>query len=169
MPCKIIKANRPKSKSISSTSTRSSNNAESKRQQHQPLETHLEAADLNEQQDELEESFEQNEAITRIEELLEYLLSASASANHDDSMSSAGADTSSLNGITFMAASSNQTTTATNQNQQNEASFSVAQMPTYTYAELLALYEKERNLRYDMEATFHQKTKESNKQVILER
>jgi hypothetical protein len=165
--CKILKANRPKSKSISSTSTRSSNNAESKRQQHQPLETHLEAADLNEQQqDELEESFEQNEAITRIEELLEYLLSASASANHDDSMSSAGADTSSLNGITFTAASNNQTT---NQNQQNEASFSVAQMPTYTYAELLALYEKERNLRYDMEATFQQKTKESNKQVILKR
>jgi hypothetical protein len=127
----------------------------------------LEAADLNEQQqDELEESFEQNEAITRIEELLEYLLSASASANHDDSMSSAGADTSSLNGITFTTASNNQTT---NQNQQNEASFSVAQMPTYTYAELLALYEKERNLRYDMEATFQQKTKESNKQVILER
>ena len=38
-------------------------------------------------------------------------------------------------------------------------------MPNYSYGELLALYEKERNCRIDLESTFQEKAKDSNKQV----
>lgn len=106
-----------------------------------------------------EEDFEKNETIAKIEELLEYLLANSATPMIPDD--SCSIKTTSMNGIWFAASG------AANAAEATTSVTNIAQMPMYSYAELLALYEKEKNFRHDLENTFQQKSKESNKQVNI--
>lgn len=107
---------------------------------------------------------EKNETIVRIEELLDYLLpNTTALINNDSQSNNHSTDTSSLNSVSFTVPASeanNASATPTNNN-----AFNINQMPVYSYGELLALYEREKLLRLDVETDFQQKTKESNKQV----
>lgn len=108
--------------------------------------------------------FEQNEAITKMEELLEYLTSYSLTVTQINeeggSVLSQSTDTHSLNSSYMLVNTQQHTTTASQP-------FSISQMPNHSYAELLAMYEKERNTRLDLESSFTEKAKESNRQVSL--
>lgn len=146
-------ANRPKSKSsASNASSRSTGTTSS---------SNKPSGDVVEEKkaDETETEFERNETIEKIEELLNCLLenSTMAAGGQDDTQS---VDTSnaSMTGLWFSSS-------GVGISQAGETSVNIAQMPTYTYAELLALYEKEKNFRHDLESTFKEKSKESNKQV----
>jgi hypothetical protein len=116
---------------------------------------------------------EQNEAISRIEELLGYLtVNVLENANiQDDDLQlgnqSISGDSVSLNGVSFTFGNNNNNESSGANNNIN--SFSVTQMPVYTYGELLGLYENEKNSRLDMEANFQQKSKDSAKQVSHKR
>jgi DNA repair exonuclease SbcCD ATPase subunit len=90
-----------------------------------------------------ESSCEQNEIISKIEELLNLL--TLNSTEFKDAMST------SLN-ITNSVVSQTSTDAPPTTN-------------PFTYAEMLAMYEKEKTCRIDMETNFQQKAKDSNKQI----
>lgn len=153
-------ANRPKSKSSASnassrsTGTTSSSNKPSGdvvEEKKAEVETETEKSDENE--------FEKNETIEKIEELLNCLLENSTTLGGQDDAQSVDTSNASMTGLWFQSSGVGITPAG-------ETSVNIAQMPTYTYAELLALYEKEKNFRHDLESTFKEKSKESNKQVI---
>lgn len=123
------------------------------------------AKEVGEEEEEEEEEFEKNETIAKIEELIECLL-ASGQPSQDDSQSM---DTSaaSVNGIWFTAGNNTNNNASQSGGGALETSVNIAQMPAYTYAELLALYEKEKTFRLDLEITFQQKSKDSNKQASI--
>lgn len=117
--------------------------------------------------DQVGDVVEKNETIAKIEELLEYLLSNPGTSTFVPDGDSQSMDTSaaSVNGIWFTANAS--ASGQLNTSQTVETTVNIAQMPTYTYAELLALYEKEKTFRLELESNFQQKAKESNKQVWI--
>jgi chromosome segregation ATPase len=86
---------------------------------------------------------EQNEIISKIEELLSFL--TLNSSEFKESMSTA------LN--------------LTNAEQSTPPSSSASSTTPLTYAEMLAMYEKEKTVRLDMETNFQQKAKDSVKQI----
>jgi hypothetical protein len=101
--------------------------------------------------------YEQDEKITKIEELFDLLTLNSPS---DDSVSanpSLTVDSSSIHSYLL------QNTANSDNNNIKQLNFN--QMPNYSYFELLAMYEKERNSRIDLETQYQEKAKESNKEV----
>lgn len=89
---------------------------------------------------------------------MQYLLS-STSEQDGCQLDSQSISAASANGIWFTANGGGAASNA------QDAKLNIAQMPVYSYAELLALYDKERTLRLDLESSFQQKSKEFNKQV----
>ena len=127
----------------------------------------LSSNDFDEQSNlEVERIDEQGEIISKIEDLLGYLTSYYANASNDDNVSltsitngpSAVMDTSTI--IASSEASLSQPQAPSNSVQQK-----IVQQFNYTYTEMLAMYEREKTLRIDMETTYNQKAKESNKHV----
>ncbi len=95
---------------------------------------------------------EKNEIISKIEELLTYLTlnsTSSGSSTQESDLNAAGPQTTSDNG------------------EANKPSSRPVQ--AYTYAEMLAMYEREKEMRIDIETNFHHKAKESNRQVGFEK
>ena len=101
--------------------------------------------------EEKELNLEKNETISKIEQLLAHLLS-----NSDELQSNIPISPEALTAQTPLLPMPALTP---------DSAIDLAQQQTISYAELLVLYEKEKNLRIDMETTFQQKTKESSKQI----
>lgn len=115
---------------------------------------------------EVERIDEQGEIISKIEDLLGYLTSYYSNTANDDNVSL----TSLNNPSVAMETSTIIASSEANLSQQQVGPSSsvqqkIAQQFNYTYTEMLAMYEREKTLRIDMETTYNQKAKESNKQV----
>jgi hypothetical protein len=130
------KANRPKSRSFLKQTTETNGPTNS--------------SDEKVPQDEI--SIEKNEIISKIEELLNYLTLNETNPNDEKTLN-----------LVINSYDSNNSTTATATNTSNDINKSLL---SHSYAELLAMYDREKELRIDIETNFHHKAKESNRQVI---
>ncbi len=150
-----VEANRPKSKSNASTNSSKSSNKEAAASS---------AATENTSPTDTEFIYEQNETITRIEELLEFLTLetpgvSKASEDGQSILSTATTHSDTTSNLLNAAPSGN------NNQTQQQLPNNINQLPNYSYVELLALYDRERTVRLDLESNYSEKSKESNKQV----
>jgi hypothetical protein len=99
--------------------------------------------------------YEQNETVTRIEELLGYLTTSNDTKPSEDTQSMSSTTTQSDTNSTNVVAGQ----------LQLPGQLNITQLPNHSYVELLALYDRERNIRLDLESNFKEKSKESKKQV----
>jgi hypothetical protein len=101
-------------------------------------------------QDEI--SIEKNEIISKIEELLNYLTSNETNPSDEKTLN-----------LVINSYDSNNSTATNATNTSNDTNKSLL---SHSFAELLAMYDREKELRIDIETNFHHKAKESNRQVI---